>query len=265
MKKHIFVISILGLIIISCKKDKTDDHVHPPVEEKATVEVHLENRVGSLGFFLNENYVTAQGDTVKFTTFKYYVSNFEFIKADGSVYTVPKDSCYFLVKADDSESQELVIKDLPAGDYKGIRFIIGVDSLKSAAPVDQRTGALDVTGAAADMYWSWNTGYIFVKAEGTSPQSADSLKRFKYHIGLFGGYSSPTINNIKKVELLFGGTNHRFDASAKKSIHCYVNPLELFTTPHAIRLNESPIIMASPSSANIADNYADMIKFDHIH
>lgn len=264
MKKSILVISILVISIISCKKDKKDGQVQP-VDEKATVEMHLENRIGNLGFFLNEDYVTAQGDTVKFTKFNYYLSNFEFIKSDGSVYTIPKDSCYFLVKADDSESQDLVFKDLPAGDYKGVRFIIGIDSLKSASPAEERTGVLDVTGEAADMYWSWNTGYIFVKAEGTSPQSADSLKRFKYHIGLFGGYSSPTINNIKKVELLFDSSNYRFDASAIKNIHCFVNPLELFSTPYPIRMSETPIIMASPSSANIADNYADMIKFDHIH
>jgi hypothetical protein len=266
--KNWFQIIILGIAIslTGCKK-KEDDHNHdnPAPVQPGEAEIHLENRVGNIKFYLGENYVTEAGDTIKFTIFNYYVSNFQFIKEDGSVYTVPKDSCYFLVKADDVESQELHFKNIPAGNYKGVRFIIGVDSLKSAAPLEERTGVLDPATGAQGMYWTWNTGYIFVKAEGTCPAIPDSLQnKFKYHIGLFGGYSTPTINNIKTVELMFN-QNVKISSNKKPNIHCYVNPLEMFKTPTTFSIPSKPIIMASPDSKIIADNYADMIKFDHIH
>lgn len=76
-------------------------------------------------------------------------------------------------------------------------FILGVDSLRSTKDLSERTGVLDPTAAGGDMYWSWNSGYNSLKMEGTSrslPMGGD----FMYHIGGFGGYSSATINNIKK-------------------------------------------------------------------
>jgi hypothetical protein len=266
--KNIFQILVISLALsISACKKKEDDHNHdtPTPQQPGETHIHLENRVGNLEFYLNENYVNANGDTVKFTMFNYYVSNFQFIKEDGSLYTVPKDSCYFLVKADDMESQELHFKNIPAGKYKGVKFIIGVDSLKSAAPIEQRTGVLDPATGAQGMYWSWNTGYIFVKAEGTCPGIPDSLQnKFKYHIGLFGGYSSATINNIKTVELMFG-QNVEINSNNNPNIHCYVNPLEMFQTPTTFDVKTQPTIMASPASSTIANNYADLITFDHIH
>jgi hypothetical protein len=259
--------SVLLLIVLlsvtACKKKDEHQHDDPTPAKPGEIEFHFENRVGSLKFYLGENYVTEAGDTIKFTMFNYYLSNFQLIKEDGSLHTIPKDSSYFLLKADDIESQEIHFKNIPAGNYKGVRFIIGVDSLKSAAPVEQRTGVLDPATGAQGMYWSWNTGYIFVKAEGTC-KVPDSTINFRYHIGLFGGYSSPTINNIKNVELMFN-QNVEVKEGKKPNIHCYVNPLEMFKTPTTFSIPTQPTIMASPASKTIADNYADMIKFDHVH
>ncbi|MEM4326477.1 MAG: hypothetical protein QXU40_04180 [Candidatus Pacearchaeota archaeon] len=265
----LIIVIILGLSITACKKKDDHNHDTPAPQLPGEAEIHLENRVGNLRFYFNEPYVTENGDTIQFTMFNYYVSNFQFIKEDGSLYTVPKDSCYFLVKGDDSESQELHFHNIPAGKYKGVKFIIGVDSLMSASPIEVREkvrgGVLDPATGAQGMYWSWNTGYIFVKAEGKFKPHPDSAQKdFKYHIGLFGGYSSPTINNIKTVELMFN-QNVEINSNRKPNIHCYVNPLELFKTPTTFDIKAQPVIMASPASKTIADNYADMIKFDHIH
>jgi hypothetical protein len=39
----------------------------------------------------------------------------------------------------------------------------------------------------------------------------------------------------------------------------------MFKTPTTFSIPTQPTIMASPASKTIADNYADMIKFDHVH
>ena len=43
---------------------------------------------------------------------------------------------------------------------KTLSFVIGTDSLRNPADVNQRIGVHDVSGAATDMYWSRNSGYI---------------------------------------------------------------------------------------------------------
>ena len=79
-----------------------------------------------------------------------------------------KNDCYFLIDESDADTHEPVLS-VPEGEYKTLSFILGVDSLRNTMDVSQRTGVLDVSGAATDMYWSWNSGYIFFKMEGTSP------------------------------------------------------------------------------------------------
>ncbi|MBK8427352.1 MAG: hypothetical protein IPL27_15840 [Lewinellaceae bacterium] len=124
------------------------------------VVIEMDNHAGDDVLTFGKKYVTAAGDTVQFSTFNYFVSNFILVNEDGTEYTVPKDSCYFLCKHEDVDSRELVLRNIPAGNYKSVKFSIGVDSLKSVSPVGERLGVLDPTGGAAGMYWSWNSGYI---------------------------------------------------------------------------------------------------------
>ena len=70
---------------------------------------------------------------------------------------------------DHEESQEVVLKNIPAGDYNQITFTIGVDSLRSTMDVSKRPGVLDPAQGHDGMYWTWNSGYIFFKMEGISP------------------------------------------------------------------------------------------------
>lgn len=210
---------------------------------------------------------------MSFSEFRYYVSNFSLIESDGSIYTVPKDECYFLIsESADGKNASVKIENIPAGDYKEFRFIIGVDSLKSVSPAAERTGVLDPAGEGAGMYWAWNSGYIFVKTEGESSvaplDTVTGTRRFRYHIGLFGGYSAPTLNNIKSVSLK---DPHGDVAKVRNSdhhaphLHLNVDIMEMFKNPVTISVAANPTVMASPFSKNIADNFKDMFVLDHIH
>ena len=141
--------------------------------------------------------MNAVGESLKITKLKYYVSNFVLTNADGTIYTVPQDSCYFLIDESDPATHEPALK-VPEGEYKTLTFTVGVDSLRNTMDISKRTGVLDPATTAADMYWGWNSGYIFFKVEGTSPVITAAGNVFQYHIGGFGGYSSPTPNNLKK-------------------------------------------------------------------
>lgn len=268
MKKYIIgllALLLFALVIPACK-DKEDDELSGFND----VEIEFDNRAGDASLVFGTEYTNAAGEKLKFSTFNYFVSNFVLVKADGSEYTVPKDSCYFLCKHDDPESREVVLKNIPSGDYTGLKFMIGVDSAKSVSPITERTGVLDPAAGANGMYWSWNAGYIFVKVEGTSPQApiepSSGERLFQYHTGLFGGYDSPTLNNLKTVTL---ETHHDEPAKVRRSgsphFHLYVDVLEMFTSPTNISVAANPTSHAGPYSKTVANNYADMITLDHVH
>jgi len=257
MKKIYLAIITLAIttIISSCKKNDTT------TEGTGTVSMVFDNRAGLVDFRLNTSwYKNANNDSMNFSLFKYYLSNFVFTKEDGSTYIVPKDSCYFLIDEASETSQTVEFSNIPAGKYTAVTFMIGVDSLKSTAPQSERTGVLDVT-KNADMYWTWNSGYIFLKLEGKYSKATDS--NFIYHIGGFGGYSSATINNLKTVTLPFQNTIS-FGASNRMNIHTYVDVLKIVNGSTNISVPTMPVVMGGANAPIIAENYKNMFTIDHI-
>lgn len=239
-----------------------------------SVSIEFDNLANGETLVLGKDYTNGAGETMNFSMFNYFVSNFKLTKADGTVYTMPKDSSYFLVKeAADGKNQVITLKNIPAGDYTSIQYIVGVDSLKSAAPLSQRTGVLDPASGAAGMYWAWNSGYIFVKVEGTSPQAplntATNTRPFRFHIGLFGGkygdnQGSATLNNIKTVNLS-SSTALKVRTDSTPDAHVEVELMEMFKSPTNVSVATNSIVMVTPYSATVADNYKDMFKLDHVH
>ncbi len=161
------------------------------------------------------------------TKLKYYVSNFVLTNVNETQYTVPQDSCYFLIDESVSSAHHAELK-LPEGEYKTLTFMIGVDSLRNTKDISERTGVLDPAGDAADMYWGWNSGYIFFKIEGTSPLIADMGNAFMYHVGGFGGYNTATPNNLKTVtlDLTTGGTP-KVKLNKETNIHLMADVLKV--------------------------------------
>ena len=258
------VIALVSLSLAACKKDKEEDNAVGYGE----VQVEFDHRANGQAFALGTAYTNEAGEALTFNTLKYFVSNFELVKEDGSVLTLPKDDCYFLIEQNNNEKSLITLKDVPVGNYEELRFVLGVDSLKSIAPLSERTGALDPTGDAAGMYWMWNSGYIFFKTEGTSPaaplDSASNSNKFRFHIGLFGGYQSATLNNIKTIAL----ESHdpiKVSAAVTPEVHVKVELMEVFKNPETISVAATPTVMASPYSKTVADNYVDAFSLDHVH
>lgn len=259
--KKIFAAAILFTAILStssCKKDKDD------LTGTGPVTIEFDNRFGDGPLNFGTAYTNQNGEEVTLNLFNYYVSNFVLLKEDGTEYIVPKDECYHLVRHDVTATHSLTINNVPAGEYTKVKFIIGVDSLKSTSDASQRTGDLDVA-TNGDMYWMWNSGYIFMKMEGTSPSSTAIGNIFNYHIGLYGGYATPTINNLKSVTLSVTDDKIIVGKERAPEVHVYTDAKEVFGSPNPLFVSASAVIMGSPASVNVAANYADMFKLDHVH
>jgi hypothetical protein len=255
MKNFLFL-AVFTLLNIAASAQKT-----------GSITLHFDNAVGNEALVLKgKQYTNASGEQFNVTFLQYYVSNIRLVRKDGSEYVVPQDQSYFLIREQLPETRNAVLNNIPKGDYTGIRFVIGVDSLRSASEISQRKGCLDVGGDGKDMYWAWNSGYIFVKMEGTSPQIPLTGNRkepiFLYHIGLFGGMGDKkTLNNIKVATLSFGKEKVKIKTDKNTVIGIKTDVSKLFNGPTTVSLATTPTVMAGPFSAKIADNYADMFSY----
>ncbi len=268
MKRISFIIisSLFSVLILSLFTACNPDKIKPG--EKGSIKLEFDNMVGESDFVLNTGtYTNASSEQFSVTKLSYYISNIKLKNADGKEFVAPQS--YHLVREEVASSQLITLNDIPADDYTEISFTIGVDSLRNTMNASERTGDLDVGGVGADMYWMWNSGYIFFKMEGTSPavplDSVTNQRNFYYHIGGFGGYSSPTINNIKTTSLSFMGEKATVRDDKTPEVHIGADLLKVFTGVKNIKLADNPTIMFNPTSVDIANNYQSMFEVHHVH
>jgi len=182
MNRIIFLCSILAITVVSlsCKKGKEEKEVPSDNPHgNLAIKFHYAFAQTPGDFKLHQEVVHPQtGDTITFTNFKFYISNFKLKKADGTWWVHPES--YYLADISDGDNSVFTIKDVPAGTYTAMEYVMGVDS--TANVTGAQTGALSM---AHGMFWDWLSGYIMVKAEGKSPQSVTKL--FSFHLGGFAG------------------------------------------------------------------------------
>jgi hypothetical protein len=143
-------------------------------------------------FKLNSNYVSAQKDTLSFETVKFYLTGFQLKFKDKLIYT--ETNSYHLIDVENPETMQFSIANHINKEIKAIKFNIGVDSLASVSGALE--GDLDATKG---MYWAWQSGFINMKIEGTSPSCKTRKNKFQFHIG---GYLEPYYA-MRKVNIQF--------------------------------------------------------------
>ncbi len=231
--------------------------------QKSKLVLSFENTYDGEPLAFKKDYVNTNGEKLNFTLLNYYVSNIKLTSKDGSIYAMPQDSSYFLVKQDVPQSKNIELL-VPKGKYQSVSFTIGVDSLRSTQGAGKRTGVLDVGAKARGMYWQWNSGYIFFKLEGKSPSSPDSLKNsFYYHIGGYGGFDKKTLNNIRIKSFAF---DKPVKVSPKKTatVSLAVDLKKFFQSKTPLKISEHPSIMWGPVSTAIADNYVNIFSLKRV-
>ncbi|MFN5705389.1 MAG: MbnP family protein [bacterium] len=271
--KQLSIILLAALSLTACKKDDdlhTSEDIDPNRKGELTIE--FDNRVGNLNLVLDSIfYYNSFNQNYSISKFDYFISNIVLVNENGSKYVIPQDSSYFLLKESIVSSREINLSNIPEGNYSGIEFIVGVDSLRNTMSLDKRTGALDPGGDAAGMYWTWNSGYIFLKMEGRFDDTTDSIitpQMFQYHIGGFGGMNTPMMNNIKNITLNFGDEKAEVRAShgdEGPQVHLYVDASKMLNGTTNIDFKTHSIVMLTPFAVNMANNYSKMFSVDHVH
>lgn len=254
LKTNILLIFAFSLVLFACKKDENPIPQPPDQPQPGTfgkLQLSFEHLFKAAPFNLGTAYVTDANDTLSFTTFNYYVTNVVLIDTDNKQHSI--NNSYFLVKHDQLASRNILIDSVPSGIYKGIQFMLAVDSVRNQSGA--QTGALD---PAQGMFWSWNTGYIFIKAEGTLANG----NNFRKHIG---GFKAPN-NAIRTVELGFNSQQMVVTPTIGRKIHFTADVNKMFSLPNTIIMSQTPNThMPGERAMRIADNAVGMFKVDHIH
>ncbi len=225
-------------------------------QNSSAVNISFEHVVGNQPLILeNTTYTNALNENFTVSTFNYYISNIRLLHADGVEYIYPQEKSYFLVREENTNSKTIVLENIPAGSYRELIFTLGIDSAKSTGNHSEFEGTLDII-AHADMHWSWNAGYIFLKLEGNSPQApvdAAGNQKFRYHIG---GYKD-VINNLKTVCLPFSNEMN-ITKNDPLSVCIEVDLAKIFDRESTISIAQNHNVQLVPFSINIANNYAGM-------
>lgn len=163
--------------------------MHAQSTKKAII--HFTPIFGQSPFHLNDStYSLQNGDSVRFTTLKFYISSLELLNNNANVFK--EKNSYHLIDLAENNTGKYSLVIPKALTFNSIRFSIGIDSSTNMA------GAL---GGDLDplkgMYWTWQNGYINWKIEGISLSPHTKDHRFQFHLG---GYQYP-YNSIQQIHL----------------------------------------------------------------
>lgn len=249
------IATLLSLTIFLSSCTKEDDTTSTTTSDELTGDfvLEFENLYDTDPLNLETEYYTGTSDTLSFSTVRYYISNIQLTKLDGTIWS--EENSYHLLDHKVPSSQLVSIKNVPAGEYYKVNYLIGVDSAKNVSGAQE--GDLS---PANDMFWSWSTGYIFFKLEGTSTQAADG--NFAYHIGGFSGQYNALI------EKTHGMYDHMLNINpdATPQVHITVNLKEFFDGHHGISTSEvNKVHMPGAMAKELAHSFGEAFSLDHIH
>lgn len=265
MKKlQLLTFAFISLFVFACSED--DDNQNLESNLPGNLTLTFQNSFGTAAFNLDTEYTTPEGDKIKPDQIRYWISNVVLKKSDGSSYAIP--NAYYLIQnckqqvianSDGSvvlpaqKRETIYIPGIPAGEYAGITFSIGVDS-EYNDNLSLQAGELGVMqNMTGDNAWMWFTSYIFSKIGGTYTNANAETFNFLFETG-----SNEEYKTIVKA----------FDVSVKinalnpAAITVKTDAAKLFT---GIKITNAPkvgnthhITAGSPSAlmSELANNYS---------
>ena len=181
MKSFCKFLIALSIFFTACEEEPIDDSNNPSSPENGTLKINIIGKHGSDDFVLYSDAVNTSGLDYRVEQIKFYVSNI----TTGNINT--NDA--FLVDLvnnhlSEGSTGESISISLTPGDYSGLSFLIGLDSLTNHGDpslYEQEHPLSSFTG----MHWDWSQGYKFMILDGKTDSDNDSIPdlSYSYHIG----------------------------------------------------------------------------------
>jgi hypothetical protein len=252
--KKIIQLSMLAIVatIFSCNHS-----VEPqPAIANGTLKMHIHTNVDTSEVTAyNTVYRTNEGRRISVDSAQLYLSNFQLVKLDGSTYDIPGAIVLQV------QNEELyLIGDVPAGNYKSIRFHVGLDPTSNLKiPSNSSSDVLNKPG----MWFGSNAqpdGYVFVNFKGSIdttvvPNSSAVLQPFSYKIGTNANYTQVSMPD----------ENYSIAPGQTQIIHILTDYNKLFTNVPlnpGNRMILSPIDNSKPIMTQIKVNIPSMFDYE---
>jgi hypothetical protein len=244
-----YLLFILLLTMGSCSKETSME------DEGYLLRVRFVPMVNGFPMQPGVDHVSSMGETFRADVFRIYVGNFALMDEGSSpVADVPDD--YYLLDVYDSAS---LLVDIHGNGtpFRGLSMQIGIDSIRNVSGA--QTGELD---PVQGMFWTWSTGYIHAKFEGSSPASTRPDKRFTYHIG--GFREKEDTKRVIQLELPIQNT-WALERSGRSEITIHMDIDAWFRSVHELPIAaQAQIMQPGPLAVRYADNYARMFSLESI-
>lgn len=218
-----FIFTSLVILVLSCKKDKTDDS--QIIDETNYLQVDVLPMFGNNVLYLDSVYVTPEGYDVKFTDIKFYLQD---IRNGANILT---DAALF-----DYRVRGTTLFQLGGihTDFTDLQANVGVDtSLNHDDPSAFPNSSWLNIANANDMHWGWNPGYIFIKIEAKADTIADANPLFDhnivFHIGTDAYLESISFTNCQWIQLGDGAYNLPIKLDMLQFLTGNSNPIDLMT------------------------------------
>lgn len=203
LKYSVFAISA-ALVFSSCKPDDPEPDVNnnPPAQ---TFDLTFKVNTLFAGNPLSwpTYYLTEANDTIQFDKIKFILSDFTLEKANGDLMELEKTYAYLNMR---EGRDSVILKGIPEGTYKSIRFKVGLDSAVNHGDPTQFAFTHPLSPALNDMHWGWAGGYIFNIVEGYYRKDNKNAG-FSFHVALlknartFSFVKDFTMNTNRRAEL----------------------------------------------------------------
>lgn len=177
----------LAVMINSCGTDPVGPGPEP---ESKDAELKMNFKInfdGKAVDFNTNSFVTSSMDTIIPTKFKFIFSDMRFEKMDGTELTFPNR--YGYVSFVENKTQ-LILPELPEGNYKAFRFLVGLDSITNHGDPAQWNPTHPLNVINNGLHWGWAGGYIFMAHEGAYRANGKE-ESYTFHIATL-----PFVNQI---------------------------------------------------------------------
>lgn len=254
MKKLLSIISLAIILFTSC--DKNEETIMP-LETAGKATVTFDAVFGIQDFALNKDFVSGT-KTFNFNKFRYWINNLILVNSKGEEIKIPNS--YFLIEetaavpvqdgaftypATKRETVEL--KDIPSGDYKTIKFSIGVEP-KYNDNLSLQVGELSQLNGMTNVSWMWMTSYIFSSIGGKVSESG-ATKTLLVETGLNANYKSVSLDLPTTLNI---GSNKSSNIIITTDVAKSIDGIDIIANP-VVGASKATIMSA------VATNYATKV------
>jgi len=160
--------------------------IKAPLFSQTNYSIQFRPSFGQYKLSSDSTYKLNTTDSIQITALRFYISGIELLEKNKTVW---KDSFQFHLM--DAFNEKTLSVSIPSNiSYAKLKFNLGIDSTTNVSGA--LGGDLDPTKG---MYWTWQSGYINFKLEGTSNICKTRHNEFQFHLG---GYQYPN-NNLQTI------------------------------------------------------------------